>query len=106
MEKEDIEQMLTATEVAKLWNERARAEGKEAHYTRWSVYGQKDKLSGIETHAGPLFERSQAMTIPLPRYNPRPDTAKRNLALKGKRRDKATGRFFDQEREEGAGALK
>jgi hypothetical protein len=100
MKKKDLAEMLTATEVARLWNERAAKEGIETNYTRWSVYGQKDKLDVLETPLGPLFNREQAMTVPLPRYRKRPDTTKRNRALKGKKRDKATGRFLDQPEEE------
>ncbi len=102
MKTKELKEMLTATEVAKLWNERAAAEGKEANYTRFSVYGQREKLAGIDTPLGRLFNKEQAMTIPLPRYNPRPDTRKRNQELKGKKRDKETLRFVDQVEEEPA----
>jgi hypothetical protein len=106
MKTKDVQQMITATQVARIWNERAAAEGKEAHYTRWSVYGQRHKLAGIDTELGRLFSREQAMTMPLPRYNPRPDTTKRNKELKGKKRDTDTWRFLEQPENEPAPAQK
>lgn len=75
---ERVKQMISASEVAEIWNERASKEGKEAHYTRFSVYTQRNKLRGIDTHLGRLFEKEHAETIDLPKYRARPDTAKRN----------------------------
>lgn len=100
MRKKDLEQMITATEVARIWNERAAAEGKETNYTRWTVYNQREKIAGVDTPLGRLFNKEQVMTMPLPRYNPRPDTKKRNQELKGKKRDKETWQFVDESEED------
>jgi len=87
--------MITASEVAKIWNERAKKENRETNYTRFSVYTQRDNLGGIDTPLGRLFNKERAETIPLPKYHPRPDTAQRNRAsLTGRKRDKETNQFL------------
>lgn len=73
--------------VANIWNERARAEGHDSHYTRWSVRQRRKDLSYIQTPLGYLYLESDAYTTKLrARSTRRPDVAKSN-----KERGKAEG---------------
>jgi hypothetical protein len=93
VKRKELKDMITASEVAEIWRKRSEAEGKKVKYTRFSVYGQRDKLGYIETPLGFLYERARAEAIDLPKYNPRPDVIERNQKLKGRKRDKETGQF-------------
>jgi hypothetical protein len=92
--KGDIKNMITASEVAKIWNERAQSEGRETNYTRYSVYPLRDELGYTETPLGFLYEKSRAETSRMPQSRKRPDVAARNQELyKGHKRNKETGQF-------------
>lgn len=93
--KKELKKMITASEVAKIWRERAAAEGKDAKYTRFSVYTQKDKLGYTETPLGFLYERERAEKIDLPAYKARPDVAENNKKLyTGRQRNKHNHEFL------------
>ncbi len=92
--KKELKKMITASEVAKIWRERAAAEGKDTRYTRFSVYTQRDKLGYTETPLGFLYDREKAETLSLPAYHARPDVADNNKRFKGMTRDKDTSQFL------------
>jgi hypothetical protein len=65
--------------VADIWNERAKAEGHDSHYTRWSVRQRRKAMSYIQTPLGYLYLESDAYTVKLrARSTRRPDVAKSN----------------------------
>src|SRR2546423_11835279 len=78
--------LISATEVAKIWNRRAQEAGYEGKYTRWSVYQRREALGGIETHLGYLYSRKKAEEINLRFGSPsRPDVTEKNKKRRGKK---------------------
>ncbi len=74
---------IAPAEVASIWNERARASGIEARYTRWSVYQRRDDIPFLDTPLGRLYREDKVKTAPLrPRSNKRLDTTERNRRRK------------------------
>lgn len=75
---------ISAAQVANIWNGRARAEGIESNYTRFSVRQRRKDLKWIQTPLGYLYledseQNDSARTIPLrARSVRRPDVAQRN----------------------------
>lgn len=66
------EKLLSASEVAAIWNERAKQAGYETHYTRFSVRQrvkkskQGNQLEPVqETPLGFLYREADARSIPL-----------------------------------------
>ena len=75
---------ISAAQVASIWNGRARAEGIESNYTRFSVRQRRKDLKWIKTPLGYLYlensdKDDSACTIPLrARSTRRPDVVQRN----------------------------
>jgi hypothetical protein len=75
---------ISAAQVAAIWNERARAEGHDSRYTRFSVRQRRKDLKTMRTPLGYLFLeesdlKDSARTIPLrARSVRRPDVTQRN----------------------------
>lgn len=86
MDQDD--KLISAAQVAKIWNERARTERDvKSNYTRWSVRGRREELGGIETELGWLYSEKKARSIPLrPRDTKRPDMVERNQNWSKKRK--------------------
>jgi hypothetical protein len=62
--------LLSAAEVATIWNERAREMGYKTNYTRFSVFGRrtrgkKDFQPDMETPIGKFYLESRARSIKL-----------------------------------------
>lgn len=89
MEEQKEDKQINAAKVAQIWNERARRDGIESNYTRWSVRGRREELDGVETELGWLYSEKKARIIPLrPRSNKRPDMAERNRQWNKERRSR------------------
>jgi hypothetical protein len=85
---------ISASQVAEIWNERAKAKGQGSNYTRWSVRQRRKDLQSMQTPLGYLYLESDALAVELrPRSSKRPDVAQAN-------KDRAKGK--DAEREKGA----
>jgi hypothetical protein len=86
---EDKGRMLTPSEVAALWNERAREMGYDTHYTRFSVRQRHRKgkvgselTPALETPMGYLYWEKDAREIRLyPRKSRREKTEPRIKAI-------------------------
>ncbi len=84
--QERLTPMISASDVAEIWNRRAQNAGYEGSYTRWSVYQRREVLGGIKTELGYLYERKKAEEINLRFGSPRrPEVADRNRTRKGKK---------------------
>jgi hypothetical protein len=95
LEDEKEDRQINAAKVAQIWNERARKSGVESNYTRWSVRGRREELSGERTDLGWLYSEKRAWTIPLrPRTTKRPDMSERNRQWNRERKE-------EQQREAG-----
>lgn len=62
--------LLTATQVAELWNQRAKEMGYTTHYTRFSVRNRREKgkkglTPAIKTPVGKFYWEKDAMEINL-----------------------------------------
>src|SRR5260221_8710574 len=55
---------ISASEVARIWNERAKVENKEVIYTCWDVYARRNYIGGMDTPSGRLFSRERVSIIP------------------------------------------
>lgn len=83
---EPTEDLISASEVAKIWNRRAEAAGYTGRYTRWSVYPRRKKLKAVETPLGSLYSRKMAEETNLRFGSPsRPDVVEKNKSRKGKK---------------------
>ena len=70
---------ISPAKVANIWNGRAKAEGHDSHYTRWSVRQRRKDLSYIQTPLGYLYLEKDAYTVKLrARSTRRPDVAQSN----------------------------
>lgn len=70
---------ISAAQVANIWNERARAEGIESNYTRFSVRQRRKDLEWIKTPLGYLYLENSVRIAPLrARSTRRPDVTQRN----------------------------
>jgi hypothetical protein len=75
---------ISAAQVADIWNERAKAEGIQSNYTRFSVRQRRKDLKWIQTPLGYLYlensdKEDSARTISLrARSVRRPDVTQRN----------------------------
>lgn len=88
-EERHKDRKINAAKVADIWNERARAMGKEGNYTRWSVRGRREQLDGEHTELGWLYSEEKARTIHLvPHSAKRPDMAERNRDWTRERQEK------------------
>lgn len=70
MTKEPEDKLLTAAEVAAIWNKRARDMGYRTNYTRFSVAARRTRgkqtfTPDVETALGNLYRESRAWTIAL-----------------------------------------
>lgn len=80
----DGRKWISAAKVADIWNERAKAEGHDSNYTRFSVRQRRKDLKWIQTPLGYLYlesseQKDSARTLPLrARSVRRPDVARRN----------------------------
>lgn len=90
MEDKEKGRLLTAAQVAEIWNERAKAMGyQDTHYTRFSVRQRNKKAKpgqeikpAMETSVGYLYWERDARTIEL---QPQKSRAKRTNADGDKR---------------------
>jgi len=74
---------ISAAQVAAIWNERARAEGHDSRYTRFSVRQRRKDLESIQTPLGYLYLESDARKTKLrARSTRRPDVTEGNIARK------------------------
>jgi hypothetical protein len=74
---------ISAAQVAEIWNQRARAEGHDSNYTRFSVRQRRKDLESIQTPLGYLYLESDAHETKLrARSVRRPDVAESNRSRK------------------------
>lgn len=88
MSAQNQEEYINASEVARIWNRRAREEhGVESHYSRMSVPSRAKDLDVQDTPLGRVYSRKRAEEIPLrPRNVQRPDLARLNVTQNKERR--------------------
>lgn len=69
--KQEEDKLITATQVAEIWNKRAKEMGyPDTHYTRFSVRQRRNAKKSsfrpvIETDVGGLYHEGDAWSIPI-----------------------------------------
>ena len=70
--------------AAEIWNERAKEQGVESGYTRWSIRARREELGGMQTPLGFLYPEEKVRSIKIrPHSKKRPDVVQKN---KGRRK--------------------